>query len=364
MDVFGIDPDQSGVYPLKVDLRSGLAPIAELRTPAIFLVRQPETPLAISWTFVLDHPISFAPDGSFADSSLEASLASGGRLNGQISALLDLAADPTLTPVDVAISPVLLTQLGQMRDGYVVSEGEQVRVVAAGEGGAAFAAQTLADLRTIVAAPQVRITALPFAMPELPSLYGGGLADDVDVQLERGREVTASFLQTFTTSGMLRPPGAALDDTTLRGLSGSGFSTLIVGPGTVTLPEQPLGFAGPPTALLGDDALTAVVPEPGTDAILAGTAGEDPVLATQVVLGELAAIWQELPGEVRGVALVLGEDAPYPGPFFPPFARGVAGAPWLAPTGTAEFVSLFPSAEVSELASPSFRRFPGPTSRR
>ena len=94
-----------------------------------------------------------------------------------------------------------------MRGGYVVSEGEQVRAVAEGEGGAAFAAQALADLRAIVAAPQVRITALPFAMPELPSLYGGGLADDVDVQLEHGREVTASFLQAFTTSGVLASPG-------------------------------------------------------------------------------------------------------------------------------------------------------------
>ena len=358
MDVFGIDPEHSGVYPLKVDLRSGLTSIAELRAPAIFLVRQPETPLALSWTFVLDHPISFAPDGTFVDASLEASLASGGRLNGQIRALLELAADPTLTSVDVAISPILLTQLGRMRDGYVVSEGEQVRVVAEGEGGAALAAQALADLRTIVATPHVRLTALPFAMPDLPSLYGGGLADDVDVQLERGRVVTASFLQAFTTTGVLRPPGAALDDTTLRGLSGAGISTLIVGPGTVTLPEQPLGFAGPATAGLGDDALTAVVPEPGADAVLAATVEDDPVLASQIVLGELAAIWQELPGEVRGVAFVLGEDAPFPGPFYTPFARGVAGAPWLAPTGIVDFVGMFPPAEASELAAPSFRRFP------
>ncbi len=231
-------------------------------------------------------------------------------------------------------------------------------MVAEGEGGAAFAAQALADLRAIVAAPQVRITALPFAMPELPSLYGGGLADDVDVQLEHGREVTASFLQAFTTSGVLRPPGAALDDTTLRGLSGAGIATLIVGPGTVTLPEQPLGFAGPPTAGLGEDAVTAIVPEPGTDALLAGTAEDDPVLAAQVVLGELATIWQELPGEVRGVSLVLGEDAPFPGPFFTPFARGVAGAPWLEPTDTIEFIAMFPPADTSELAAPSFRRFP------
>lgn len=353
----GIDPDHSGVYPLKIDLRSGFTSIAELRTPAIFLVRQPETPLVLSWTFVLDHPIAFAPDGTFTNTGLEIALSAGGRLNGQIRALSALAAEAPLTPVDIAISPVLLTQLGRMRDGYVVSEGGQVRVVSEGEGAAALAAQAIADLRAIAEAPSVRITALPFSMPELPSLYNGGLARDVDVQLERGREVTATLLQAATIDEVLRPPGAALDDLTLRELSGSGISTLIVGPGTVSLPEQPLGFAGPATAELGGVVFTAIVPEPATDALLIGAAGADPVRAAQVVLGELATIWQELPGEVRGVALVLGEDAPFPGAFFTPFVRGVSGAPWLTPTGAGGFVAAFPPSETVPLAAPSFRRF-------
>ena len=86
--------------------------------------------------------------------------------------------------------------------------------------------------------------------------------------------------------------------------------------------------------------------------------GEDPVRAAQVLLGELATIWQEQPGETRGVALVFGEDAPLPGPFFPPMVRGVATAPWLAPTAVGGFVATFPPTDGSILASPSFRRFP------
>lgn len=182
----GIDPDHSGVYPLKVDLRSGITSVAALRTPAIFLVRQPEIPLDLSWTFVLAHPITFAPDGMFTDPSLETALEPGGRLNGEIRALLELASDPSLTPVDVAISPVLLTQLGRMDDGYEVSDGGEVRRVQPGEGGAALAKQALEDLRAIAAAPNVEVTALPFSAPEIPSLYGGGLGRDVGVQLQRG----------------------------------------------------------------------------------------------------------------------------------------------------------------------------------
>ena len=346
------------MYPLKVDLRSGIESVAALRTPVIYLVREPEIPLGLSWTFVLSHPITFAPDGTFSDPSLELALGPGGRLNGEIRSLLELVADPTAPQVDVAIAPVLLTQLGRMVDGYRVAEEGGDRQVAPGEGGSALAKQALDDIRTVVAAPNVEVTALPFSAPEIPSLYGGGLGRDVVVQLQHGRDVTSTLVGAQIPETILRPPGAALDDTTLRGLAGDGIRTLIVDPTTVELPEQPLGFAGPPTTALGEGSLAAVVPEPASDALLGSVVGEDPVRAAQVLLGELATIWQEQPGETRGVAMVFGEDAPLPGPFFPPMARGVATAPWLAPSAVGGFVATFPPTDGSILASPSFRRFP------
>ena len=354
----GIDPDQSGVYPLKVDLRSGVDSVAALRTPVIFLVREPEVPLGLSWTLVLSHPIAFAPDGTFNDPSLELALGPGGRLNGEIRSLLELAADPVAPAVDVVIAPVLLTQLGRMADGYEVAEGGEVRQVPPAEGGAALARQALEHLRTIAAAPNIEVTALPFSAPEIPSLYSGGLGRDVEVQIQHGRDVTSALIGAEIPQTILRPPGAVLDDPTLRGLAAEGIRTLIVGPATVDLPEQPLGFAGPPTTSLGDGALAAVVPEPASDALLGSVIDEDPVRAAQVLLGELATIWQEQPGETRGVAMVLGEDAPLPGAFFPPIVRGVSTAPWLAPTVVGGFVATFPPADESVLASPSLRRFP------
>ena len=355
----GLDPDHSGAYPVKVDLRSGVTSVAAIRTPAIFLVREPEIPLTLSWTFVLSHPITFSPDGTFTDPSLETSLAPGGRLSGQIRALLDLAADPAAPAVDVAVSPVLLSQLGRMRGGYsVVSDDGTTRDVPAGQGGSELAARAMEDLRTVAATPGFEVTTLPFSAPEIPSLYSGGLGRDVRIQLQRGREVASALIQADPLARILRPPGAALDEESLRGLAGLGVSALIVGPTTVDLPPQPLGFAGPATTSLGDGAITAIVPEPSTDALMTSVAQGDPVRAAQVVLGELTTIWQEAPGETRSIALVLGEDAPLPGPFFPPLARDIAGAPWLTPTAAGAFVDAFPSSETSELANPSFRRFP------
>ena len=359
LDSLGLDPDQSGVYPLKVDLRTGGVSVGAIRTPVIFLVREPEVPLTLSWTFVLDHSISFGPDGTFLDDSLEVALAAGGRLNGQIRALLELAALPSAPVAEIAVSPILLTQLGRMRDGYAVEGPEGTREVPAGEGGARLAEQALEDLRTIAAAPGIRITAMPFATPEIPALYGGGLGHDVGIQLERGREVAGAFLQAAPVPGVLRPPGAALDDTTLRGIAALGITTLLVGPATVERAPQPLDLAGPATASLAEGALAAIAPDPSTDAVIAQIAPEDPVRAAQATLGELAAIWLERPGESRGVALVLGEDLPLPGPFFVPLARGVSGAPWLSPASPTELLAAFPPLEPSEIATPSLRRFAG-----
>ena len=55
----GISATESLIYPLKIDLRTGFISLAALRTPVIFLVRQPQTPLRLVWTFVLHEPVSF-----------------------------------------------------------------------------------------------------------------------------------------------------------------------------------------------------------------------------------------------------------------------------------------------------------------
>jgi len=354
----GLDPDDSGVYPLKIDLRSGFTSLGAIRTPVVFLVRQPVEPLRLSWTFVLHHPIEFGPGGEFVSTELETALAPGGRLGARIRALQELAAAPTQPAVDVAISPVLLTQLARMRDGYEVRVGGEVLTVNAGEGGAELAGQTLVALARVAGAPNVRVSAMPFSVPELPSLVAGGLGRDLGIQLDLGREVVEEMLTT-PVAGVLRPPGGALDDATLRELPGVGVSTLLVGPSTVETAPQPLGLAGPAAASLSESGtLRAVVPDPSVAALLqSGLASSDPVRAAQVVLGEIASIWQERPGDLRGIALIMSEDSLLPASFFAAFTRSIASAPWLTPMHAGEFATAFAPTEPSSLAGPSLRRF-------
>jgi Family of unknown function (DUF6049) len=356
----GLDPDDTGIYPLKIDLRSGFTSLGAIRTPVVFLVREPVEPLRLSWTLVLHHPIEFGPDGQFTSTEMETALAPGGALGARIAALQELSTAPAQPAVDVAISPVLLTQLARMRDGYEVRVGDEVLAVEAGEGGALLAEETLDALHDDIAqAPNIRMSAMPFSAPELPSLVAGGLGRDLAIQIDRGRDVVEEMLTTTSVAGVLRPPGGALDDATLRELPGVGVSTLLVGPSTVETTPQPLGFAGPPAASLSESgSLRAVVPDPSVATLLqSGLASADPVRAAQVVLGEIASIWQERPGELRGIALVLSEDALLPASFFAPFTRRIAGAPWLTPMHAGEFATAFAPNEPSGLVAPSAGRF-------
>jgi hypothetical protein len=351
----GIDPVQSGVYPLKIELRSGTTSLGAIRTPVVFLVRRPETPLRLSWTFVLDQPIEFEPDGVFTSTSLEERLARGGILSSQIRSLRALATRPPQPAVDVAVAPMLLRQLAMMRDGYEVMVAGQIRRVSAGEGGALLADRALEQLQAIAAAPNVGVSALPFSGPDLPSLLAGGLARDLTAQLVHGRDVVSSLLETTPSSGVLRPPDGAIDDATIHELAAAGVSTVVVGPDTVEIEPQPQGFAGSPTATLGDDGeIRAIVPDTAVAALLESPeASSDPVHAAQIVVGALASIWQEQPGLLRGLAIVVSEDATLPARFYVPFSRAIASAPWLAPMHAEELTATFEPAERSVLTPTS-----------
>ncbi|HEV8572030.1 MAG TPA: DUF6049 family protein, partial [Actinomycetota bacterium] len=321
----------------------------------------PQTPLRLVWTFVLHDPVWFDPHGVFTSTSLERDLARGGRLAGEIRALLDMTQGRAQTPVDIAVSPVLLADLAQMRAGYTVIDAGERRQVKEGTGGAAAAAKAIADLRRIVGAPEVELSALPYAAPNLPSLSIGGLSPDLATQLRRGRDSVETILGRQPDPGLLRPPDSALDPASLDHLAARGVRLLIVEPSTVPPASQPLGFAPPPITSLRTSSgpVTAVVSDPNVGAMLSSDlVTEDPVRAAQAVLGELAAIWLEQPGVDRGIAITFPEEFDPSGTFFGQLGRGVASAPWLRKSTASEMAEAFPPTSETKLAATEAVTFP------
>jgi hypothetical protein len=223
-----------------------------------------------------------------------------------------------------------------------------------GTGGAAAAAGAIADLRQIAAAPEVEVSALPFAAPKLPSLAIGGLTPDLATQLQRGRDSVETILGGRPDPGLLRPPDSALDPASLDHLAKEGVRLLIVDPSTVPPESQPLGFAPPPITSLRTSSgpVTALVSDPNVGAMLSSElVTEDPVRAAQAVLGELAAIWLEQPGVDRGIAISFPEEFDPSGAFFGQLVRGVAGAPWLRKSTASAMAEGFPPTSESKLAA-------------
>jgi hypothetical protein len=354
---FGVSQTESLIYPMSVDLRSGDVVVAELRTPILFFFQPPIRPLAFAWTVELAPPITFAPGGTFTDDSIERAVAPDGRIAAQVELLRELSASGTV--VNVALSPILVSTLQRMAQGYRIGN----RQVPKGAGGSGQAAAMLASLRDSLAAPSTEVFVYPFAAPQLPAMLRSGLARDLDLQIDRGRDLVTSALQITPFTSAARAPYGQLDTNAIQRLAADGATTLLVDADTVDRPVvPPHDFAPLPTAALdgpgGGDPLGLVLPDPGAQAVIGSDlSATDPVLAAQQALGALAAIWQEAPvpaeGVTRGAAVSLTEDLALPARFWEAFGRRVSTAPFLDPVTAEELVASVPPTGTSELAEPS-----------
>ncbi len=352
LDVPAITPDDSRVYPIRLELRSHDVPIASMHTAIIHIVRQPEAPLRLSWWAELTWPTAFGPDERLRDPSLEAAIAPGGTLSSAVASLAGSFRDPaTAGPVDLVVQPSLIDQIDRMRDGYVTAAGIEVGPDAAGP----LAAQGWIDaLATLAARPEVQVSAMPFSAPSIPALLASGLAGDLDRQRAAGRVVVERVLGVTPALAVTRPPGGALDDAALIRLVGSGAAAVLADADTVARPPTgELGFAPAPVATVATTAgvvASLVLPDPSTQALLERTdLLADPVRAAQLALGELAVIWKEEPNPsppaVRGIAVALAPTAPPT--LWQPLVARLTGAPFLEPLHAQDLVAVLEPAPIA-----------------
>ena len=359
LDVFGVDQFASFIYPLKLELRSQGLPIAVLRTPVIYLVEEPQTPLTLSWSLVLHHPYVVGPDGTFTSTALEEAVLEGGSVASVVAALEKLIEEPR--PIDLVVSPPLMLQLERMATGYAVVDEGATRTVAAGEGGAAAAEAAIEALRRVAGSPAVEVTAFPFSAVPVPSLLDSGLGTDLEVQLERGRAVVRRVLEVSPRADVFMPPASALDEDALAKIEAGGVNLLLLEPAAVPPAEQLLGFAPPATAgvATGTSTVTAVVANESVQEILASPAmPADPFLGAQSVLGEIAAIWLEQPSVERGLAIRIPETSP--AELYGPLLFRLSHSPFVRTVTATDLAEAFPPegppSALVEVTAGSFSR--------
>jgi hypothetical protein len=352
----GAIEDDSGVYPMQLELRSGDELTASMTTAVIHIFQPPEKPVWFSWWTEVATPIAFGPDGTLIDLGFESTLESGGGIVAQVEALRDLLqAAPTGATVDLIVSPVALDQLERAADGYERADGTMVR---SEDAAPLAAAATLERLREIAASPLARLHAMPFAAPRLPALLSTGLGTHLDAHWRVGDETFERILGERPDPTVARPPGLAFDQATVDAMEARGVTTLLGAADTVVRPPQENDFAPPPAATLptslGGD-VTLLLPDPGAMSLLSDPdVREDPILAAHVLLGELATIWKEQPvppDDVRrGLALDLSPDLP--AAFWQAAVHRLTRAPFLEPAHAGDLSEhVLPPPEPATLGS-------------
>ncbi len=168
-------------------------------------------------------PVAFGihrdPDGVFVDEVLIEAVRPEAEAAGSLYALFRAIDDFPSWHQTLAIEPVLLTQLGEMADGFSqrASAGGEV-TVEEGEGAAAAADQTLSLMRTVAALDNVQILPAPYAMPPLPLLGRLGWIDGRE-QMQLGKQQVQEVLALPQTLDAAYPPGLELTDESLGFLS-------------------------------------------------------------------------------------------------------------------------------------------------
>ena len=280
-----IDPEESGVYPLQLALRSedGGQEIAAITTAAIHIARKPQRQVLFSWWTEIATPVAFSPDGTMIDAGFEATLEAREGIVAQVDAIADLLEERrSRAAFDLIVSPAALDQLRQAADGYERSDGETIEET---DEVPRISAEILDRLRAIVSSPRVRVHAMPFAAPRLPALLSAGLRTHLEDQWRLGDETFERILEEGPDPTVARPPGLAFDQDSIDVLSARGVTTILGAADTVERPPQPNDFAPPPAAALSTTSgvdVNLLLPDPGAQALL-GDAEllADPVLAAQ-----------------------------------------------------------------------------------
>jgi hypothetical protein len=325
--------EDSGVYPLQIELRSGDQIVASMTTAVVHVFQDPVKPVWFSWWTELATPIAFGPDGRLLDLGFEATLGSGRGIVAQVEAVRDLLRQaPPGTALDLIVSPVALDQLERAAHGYERSDGTSAPADADAP---RAAAETLTALEEIATSPQVRLHAMPFAAPRLPALLSSPVRADLEAQWRVGDEIFERILGESPDPAVARPAGLSFDQESVDVMAARGATTILGGADTVERPPQDRDFAPPAAAMLPTSTggeVTLLLPDPGATALLSSPGvEEDPVRAAQVLLGELATIWKEEPvprgDEFRGLSLDLAPNLA--AAFWRPAVRRLAQAPFL-----------------------------------
>jgi hypothetical protein len=309
-DLPRFDPvDQSGVFPLQVELYDGASTtVATLNTSIVFAAgtaSQTDFPkLDVALTLGVHAPVVLprSPAPKVTADAAAVAVTTGSGLSpaavGALAAEVGVLRGHSGTPVDLQVTPQTVDALVATGSGGGGSGGG-----GSGSGGSAPARAVVSGLAALVAGGD-QLLPTTYVATSLPSLEAAGLGSEIARQVSTGSTVLDAELHRVpgTSTWVVDGP---LDATTLAVLAGLGATHLVLPSDDLSaLPGSLQGttFAAPTQLTTSSGRLTVEAADEGL--LSHFTSGGDQVLAGQQLLAELAMIQLEAPAQQRGVAVL------------------------------------------------------------
>jgi hypothetical protein len=357
--IAALDPTDSQTYPATIRLLSSGTVTAALVTPVIYLAQEPAAPVVSSTWIDLRAPVAFDPSGALADPSFPAELARGGDLRAPVGALASATGGRRARGVfDLILDPLVVTQARQVSAGYRTADGTDVPPT---DPAPRQATRFLSALSEVAADASIETVAGPYGSALAPAMLSSGLEAEFEEERAAGWTVV-SGIGGSPVANVVRPVDGALSDDAVDWLANRGATVLLANADTVDRSVVQTALAPAPTVpmtTLSGATTTMVLPDPSVQALFERSdLLADPVLASQMVLGQLALIWKQQPvpspPTVRGIA--VAPPPTLPPAMWAPLLQRLGEAPFLSPGTASDLVAnAAPSPDLANPALPLAR---------
>lgn len=309
-------------YPIRFTVGAGGFTAQPLTTSLLYFTEAQgvDHPLGVALVIPLDAPTAFDPGGKQEVSQdLEEAIAAGGRIDRILTSL----EDPRHAEVAVTLAPTgkFLDSLAFLASptGFLRATHSGTTQVLPNDPAVRDAAATLQRLKTLAQRPGIRLIASPYSGALLPALTSNGLSNDVNAQIEAGRNEIKTVLGFDPMSGWLLPRDGLLDESTLSQATGVAVSNVVVSASSLVSVTPPNLTPGAQVMLKGPVAsprnraqesfnVGGVVADQVLTSRLDDGSVPSALQVRQRFLAESATILLEQPAHARNVAVLAPAD--------------------------------------------------------
>lgn len=194
-----------GVYPIKVSVFVRGEKTAEINSNLI-IISKTGYPLRLAITSGFSEGVRHNADGIYRDELIQKDLDTNPSAPGFIYGFADFLLKHPDLKLNFYLSPVLIEQIKDIQDGYKLQEGAETLDILSSSKEALNAQKTWQLYQKLGSQEQIEFLAMPYGLPVLPALGEVDWAEDIERQIEAGKETIQKGLKTAYPPAGLRPP--------------------------------------------------------------------------------------------------------------------------------------------------------------